>query len=342
MAEITPVISGVTRTNLGPFTTNTWTFSCTEVIQNDDSGWAAQTCIIDRGDNNRPTDNQECWPPRTDGVPATTEALAGWGVYSPGLFCPDGYTSVAGQTHGGTSDFDFQFPLTAGETAVGCCPKGGYRPIFDYYSKQTCVQFQPTTTFLVGTCNGYTPAYTPFAIPGTLGEEEYNSFSISAPLFQMVYRESDIPVTSSSSSIPTSTSNNLFPSSSSSSTGGFVKPQTQGNTDEGLSTGAVAGIAVGGALGVILALTAGFCIWRRRDKKKKRNAGLLPQVVHSPLPPYGGDYYKTEYIGPGGKEEPVMADSIPVSPPAEMPANDNGGWGGNQPAELAPSSNVYY
>lgn len=89
----TPVISGTTRTNLGPLTTNSWTYTCTEVIQecsDCDNGWAAQTCI-----DGVVTDNQECWPPRATNVPKTSGALDAWGVYSPGIVCPGGYTSVA-------------------------------------------------------------------------------------------------------------------------------------------------------------------------------------------------------------------------------------------------------
>ncbi|KAJ2966252.1 hypothetical protein NUW58_g10707 [Xylaria curta] len=91
------VISGTTRTNLGPLTTATWTYTCTEVIQacgNCDNGWAAQTC-----EGGVVTDNQNCWPPRATNVAATGGALAGWGVYSPGILCPSGYTSVAGATY---------------------------------------------------------------------------------------------------------------------------------------------------------------------------------------------------------------------------------------------------
>lgn len=75
-----------TRLNLGPLTTNTWTYTCNEVIQACSDckwGWAAQTCQSTGGGV---TDNQDCWPPRATNVPATEQALHGWGVYSPGLF----------------------------------------------------------------------------------------------------------------------------------------------------------------------------------------------------------------------------------------------------------------
>ncbi|KAI1813950.1 hypothetical protein GGS20DRAFT_442054 [Poronia punctata] len=249
MASITPVISGTTRTNLGPFTTHTWTYTCTEAIQNhDDGGWEAQTCI-EEGDDSRPTDNQDCWPPRQKGVPETSEGVAGWGVYSPGIQCPGGYTSVAGSTYGGSANFRFFFPITAGETAIGCCPEGGfYHSLARKDGAQTCVQSQALTTFYVGTCQGSTPVYTPFAVPGSL-DKHYNEFTVRAPFFQMVHQSSDLPATPSSSPSPSSSSSSSnIPNSG------------------GLTPGATAGIAVGAVFAVIIAATVAFCVWRSRRR----------------------------------------------------------------------------
>ncbi|KAI0397968.1 hypothetical protein F5Y17DRAFT_256120 [Xylariaceae sp. FL0594] len=365
------VISDVSRTNLGPYTTDTWTYSCTEVIQNvnkgaaNDNGWAAQTCIVDSGKNNRPTDEQDCWPPRQTGVPTTTEAVAGWGVYSPGISCPAGYTSVAASTHGVKSGFKFQFPLDVGETAIGCCPIGAYQPLTDSYGHQTCVQFLPTTTFLVGTCSSNSPVYTPFAIPGKLGNATYSSFKISAPLFQMVYQATDLgPIpssTSSSSSTPTPT-----PTSASET--------AQKNSNRGPSAGAIAGIAIAAVLAVIIAATAGFCLWRRRRRRRLGGEGGkgrdevaydgLPQHHHEsssptphhvyepvtvspagiPLPPYHHHHSMSQSNNNNGYDDdalmkgvPVQADSRPVPAPApvEMPVEMQ------QPAELHGAGGYY-
>ncbi|KAI0969051.1 hypothetical protein F4678DRAFT_440787 [Xylaria arbuscula] len=257
----TPVISDITRTNLGPLTTNTFTYTCTEVIQECDDcdvGWAAQTCI-----DGVVTDNTDCWPPRATNVPKTSGAVLGWGIYSPGIVCPGGFTPAAGATHGGSSDFDFQYPLTAGETAIGCCPKGGFSPIQDPNGKQTCVQFKPTTSFLVGSCGTDGPTYTPFSVGGTLNSTQYNSFSVSAPFLQVVYQASDLPETSSTPSSTTSTS-------SAPSTTSQPNDPSSGNSSKssGLSTGATAGIAIGVILGVIIIATAAFCIWRTRRRRQ--------------------------------------------------------------------------
>ncbi|KAI0467319.1 hypothetical protein F4859DRAFT_275137 [Xylaria cf. heliscus] len=323
----TPVIQNTIRTNLGPLTTATWTYTCTEVIQgcgNCDKGWAAQTCI--RG---VVTDNTDCWPPRATNVPATSGALLGWGVYSPGIVCPGGYTSVAAATYDGTSDFSFQYPLTAGETAIGCCPKGGFIPILDVNKKQTCVQFKPTTSFLVGSCGNDGPAYTPFTIGGTLNSTTYNSFSVSAPFFQAVHQASDLPATST----PTSTN-----TQSSSSTSNSPTAQSSDNSSQAsrsLSAGATAGIAVGVILGVIIIATAAFCAWRVR-RRKQQHVAELPNTNFQPSD------YKQPYGAAGGgvpAENPVNA-GVPLQhwqydghvspgPPGVVSVNPN------HPAELA-------
>ncbi|KAI1424272.1 hypothetical protein F5Y12DRAFT_460576 [Xylaria sp. FL1777] len=272
----TPAISGTIRTNLGPLTTNTWTYTCTEVIQecgNCDVGWAAQTCI-----DGTVTDNQECWPPRATDVPETSGAVFGWGIYSPGIICPGGFTSAAAATHGGSSDFDFQYPLTAGETAIGCCPSGGFSPIQDVNKYQTCVQFNPTTSFLVGSCGTDGPTYTPFSVGGMLNSTQYHSFSVSAPFLQVVYQASDLPGKSTlSSTSGTSTSTTSQPNN----------PSPESSKSSGLSPGATAGIAIGASLGVIFIVTAAFFLWRARQRQQAsphQNAEFVPPVFKPFVP----------------------------------------------------------
>ncbi|KAI0542500.1 hypothetical protein GGR58DRAFT_497051 [Xylaria digitata] len=317
----TPVISGTTRTNLGPLTTNTWTYTCTEVIQGCggcDVGWAAQTCI-----DGVVTDNQECWPPRATNVPKTGDALLGWGVYSPGFVCPGGYTSAAEITHGGSSNFKFQYPLKPGETALGCCPIGGFSPIQDPNGYQTCVQFKPTTSFLVGSCNTDGPVFTPFSVGGMLNSTQYNSFSVSAPFLQVVYQASDLPATSTTSSSTSISSGGSSPSNTS-------IPSDTSPESSGLSAGATAGIAVGVVLGVIFIATAAFCLWRTRWRRR-----IVP-------PQQGGEFVPSEFkpfgsVGgmPGHNNvglSAVPSGMVAVNPnyPAEL-ANPA------PPAELGPS-----
>ncbi|KAF2234112.1 hypothetical protein EV356DRAFT_502747 [Viridothelium virens] len=134
-----------TRTVLGPLTT-TYTFpeACTNLVAAQGEGqgnaWQAQSCAVSTFSDDTYTDSQEddaaCWPTVTASTP--TPPLEGWGFYSPGLVCPAGWTSACtaalssnGQTSpviSGTS-FTPQWSLTAGETAVGCCPTYGYHYI---------------------------------------------------------------------------------------------------------------------------------------------------------------------------------------------------------------------
>ncbi|KAF2972069.1 hypothetical protein GQX73_g1614 [Xylaria multiplex] len=231
----TPVISGTTRTNLGPLTTNTWTYTCTEVIQGYgqyNAGWAAQTCI-----NGIVTDNQECWPPRATDVPKTGNALFGWGVYSPGFVCPGGYTSAAETTH------------------------GGFSPIQDPNGHQTCVQFKPTTSFLVGSCNTDGPVFTPFSVGGTLNSTTYNSFSVSAPFLQVVYQASDLPATSTTSSSTNISSGGSTPSNTSISSD--ATPES--SMSSGFSLGAIAGIVVG-VVGLIFIVA--FYLWQKYRRRR--------------------------------------------------------------------------
>ncbi|KAI1437956.1 hypothetical protein GGR50DRAFT_570486 [Xylaria sp. CBS 124048] len=294
----TPVISGITRTNLGPLTTDTFTYKCTEVIQRCstcDVGWAAQTCI--RG---VVSDNTDCWPPRAANVPPTGGPLLEWGVYSPGIVCPGGYTSAASGIYGGPSDFHFQYPMSVGESAIGCCPQGGFSPIHDPNGYQTCVQFLPTTSFLVGSCGLDGAAYTPFSLGGMLDSKQYTSFSVSAPLIQLVHQASDLPTSTTTTSEPAVTelgSENNNSSSSDSSVQPTPPANHQSptptptptptpiptqNTISTLSTGATAGIAIGAVLGVLFIGMGAFCLWRG---KHRRPASESPPPPPPPPPP---------------------------------------------------------
>lgn len=88
------------------------------------SGWLGQTCnLATTSSFYWPSNDLACYPSWTTG--AQTLAYNGWGFYSPGLSCPSGYTSACSTTADVSGNFQFQFPPTAGETAVGCCPRYG-------------------------------------------------------------------------------------------------------------------------------------------------------------------------------------------------------------------------
>lgn len=123
------VVTEPAGTLIGPLTT-TWSLpkSCAvnfAVCSTCSDLFAGQKCIdkVNTGDSGL-QDNYECWPPRnTKNVATKGHPLTGWGFYSPGLACPTGFTSACTAIFGQRPDWEIQFPLKAGETAIGCCPE---------------------------------------------------------------------------------------------------------------------------------------------------------------------------------------------------------------------------
>lgn len=126
-----------TRSNLGPMTT-AWAqpSSCTipmAVTQSAEGAFAdTQTvalglsCLASITCNSESiscstsyfsTPDPACVPPQT-----MSYNYAGDGFYSPGLVCPQSYTTACETTNAGTRNFQPYYALTAGETAAGCCP----------------------------------------------------------------------------------------------------------------------------------------------------------------------------------------------------------------------------
>lgn len=125
-----PLSATATRTVLAPLTTVfTPAASCNSYMANGalavtETYWQGQACS-----GGKPVDTPSCWPPAL--VQETSTPFHGRGFYSPGISCPAGYSSActaALNTDGSPSSlalgtsFVFEFPLTAGETAIGCCP----------------------------------------------------------------------------------------------------------------------------------------------------------------------------------------------------------------------------
>lgn len=115
------------RTNLGPLTTAfKYQDSCAVVVRrctNCDIAWQGQSCGDNRFNTQGVLDNPDCWPPRDNDALETGVALGGWGFYSPGLECPDGYAAKCVATGSVDGGFDFQFSVLRSETAVGCCAR---------------------------------------------------------------------------------------------------------------------------------------------------------------------------------------------------------------------------
>lgn len=120
------MVTGAAGTLLGPLTT---AFSipdscrihvmncltCAEAFQ-------GQQCVMD-GETGRAEDHTTCWPPVTSRAGTPGYPFMGWGYYSPGLACPTGYTAACTAEYGRRPEWEIQFTLIPGETAVGCCPE---------------------------------------------------------------------------------------------------------------------------------------------------------------------------------------------------------------------------
>ncbi|KAI0023120.1 hypothetical protein F4780DRAFT_777242 [Xylariomycetidae sp. FL0641] len=265
-------------TLLGSLTT-TWTPppECTINIQAGgdprafSSGWRAQNCVSGPVVQDQPT----CWPPRAAGVATPTQPLLAWGLYSPGLVCPDSYETACSYDGGaGTGDFDFTFSPRASETAVGCCPLG-YACTTYGLGQQTCAVNLSSTVVPKATCeSGATASLTTQTIPFAMLDTEADStvtidtFTAYAPLFQLVYQSSDIsPPTSSLGAASVASTGDI--SGSMSPQPSASEPQRQSR-----STGAQAGIGVGVALGVVLLAAISFCALRVRRRHRSALAEL--------------------------------------------------------------------
>lgn len=120
--------TGDVGTLLGPLPTS-WTMpsSCTVQILECSTctlAFRAQSCVIGEEDGvGSANDDTGCWPPATTGAPTPRHPFLGRGFYSPGTECPTGYTDVCTARYGKKAEWDFQWILEEGETAIACCPE---------------------------------------------------------------------------------------------------------------------------------------------------------------------------------------------------------------------------
>ncbi|KAF2446097.1 hypothetical protein P171DRAFT_357203, partial [Karstenula rhodostoma CBS 690.94] len=200
-------IPAPTRVNLGPLTT---VFVpppyCSRAALAGSQAALGQSCnAVDKTAS--AADDTGCWP-RATAYPADTKSkLAGLGFYSPGLTCPQGHYSACtavstskGQTAAAPQvTGKFQFPLVAGETAVGCCPTGytcGANGGF-----QTCHQVATQTSFDAMTCSGMSGSnLDAFQVPVTVDGETIATMDLYAPMIQINHMATDLPDTSSEAS----------------------------------------------------------------------------------------------------------------------------------------------
>lgn len=201
-------IPAPTRVNLGPLTT---VFVpppyCSRAALAGSQAILGQSCNPVDDKTATAADDTGCWP-RATAYPADAKSkLAGLGFYSPGLTCPQGHYSACtavstskGQTAAAPQvTGKFQFPLVAGETAVGCCPTGytcGANGGF-----QTCHQVATQTNFDAMTCSGLSGSnLDAFKVPATMSGKTIATMDLYAPMIQINHMATDLPETSSKAS----------------------------------------------------------------------------------------------------------------------------------------------
>ncbi|CAI6333947.1 unnamed protein product [Periconia digitata] len=216
------------RANLGPLTTAfAFPSHCSRVAVSGTLAVRGQTCRV-RDAKPTAEDDTGCWPRATayPSAAASASSLQGLGFYSPGVMCPQGYAtacSAAIATPGApppkvtgapVPQFGFQFPLVAGETAVGCCPTG-YTCAMNG-GAQACHQVATNTKIDAMTCNNgvaivdVNTLQVPFTSEGT----PVQTLNIWAPLVQIHHQASDLPPTSTPTPTPTPSSSSAIVTSS--------------------------------------------------------------------------------------------------------------------------------
>ncbi|KAI1464674.1 uncharacterized protein F4812DRAFT_150151 [Daldinia caldariorum] len=265
--------SSVASILLGPLTT-TWTPppACNIAVaacKTCSLAWQAQTCR--NGDQVQ--DALSCWPPRTLGATTPAQPLFAWGLYSPGLVCPQGYTTACSYNGAKkTGDFNFYFSPEESETVVGCCPPGYACSRHD--SGQTCITTLTSTTVPTVTCESGTSAHfeyvtIPYAAVDASFVHVISTFTVYAPLFQLNHQATDLP-SITEEAIGTSTSSSSTTSTTSTMSIQMFPPPTsptESSNRPGLSAGVQAAIGCGVAFGIIISLTIAFFVFRSRRRK---------------------------------------------------------------------------
>ncbi|KAK3339051.1 hypothetical protein B0H65DRAFT_433093 [Neurospora tetraspora] len=238
------------RVNLGPLTTVfTAPAACSTAIFADNKlGWRGQLCV---DDGQSITDNTDCWPGTQRGF------------YSPGLFCPEGYTSActASAVDGVTSTgWKAQYPLQDGETAIGCCPTG-FR-CGDLGSEgQTCVLRWGTLSMEQPTAKCINGQLTDFGTM-TFPSQKPNLY---AGMVQINWKASD-----RDESATTTTTSANSDSTSGSASASRSNPDL-GTDKPAMGKGTVAGTVVG-VMMFVLFFPIGWLFRRNRQKKASAEA----------------------------------------------------------------------
>ena len=303
-------------TRLGPLTT-TFTLppQCTVAVAGPPHAWLGQSC-----GPSAVLDATSCWPPKDRAVPAPKNPLAGWGFYSPGIICPAGHTSACSATAGARGGFPFQFSLAAQETAVGCCPVG-YKCTVQNSGWQTCLFDKENSSGEIQTvtCDeGKSVGLGVLTMPRA-------TIDVWAPLIQINFQPSDLPAVSSSST----------------STGQGPPPTgPAGSETSGVSTGAIAGIAVGAVVIILGILGAALFVWRR--KRAQRREDGFSQFDASPADGRGDVASAQHYTPLGTYPQEIGGDPRRAGGVPSPAYSDRSGAGPGTGTNGAQEGKYYY
>lgn len=159
---------------------------------------------------------------------------------------------------------------------------------------QTCVMTATSASFITVQCDtGAFAEFSDVTVPNTVSNKVLSSYVLFAPLYQLNFKESDLPVKTTSqsptpssspassrptTSLPSQTSGSPTATSSPTTGSGSASPSATPppgvDPSGGLATGAKIGIGVGVALGALL-LIALAVILRGRRKRKERAAAPI-------------------------------------------------------------------
>lgn len=237
------------RTNLDPLTTVfTAKPACSIALMDslfDGRAWRAQSCMTTSFDtyytDTSFVDDKSCYPfASLSGTQVLYDASdLGLAVFSPGLYCPSGYTTACVGYAGSTGVYPFLNPITGSETAAACCPVGfGFQTegaVVDgiMLRGQKCISTLRLGSLLLGECTGEASP----KLTACSWSNASNPFTVAAQVIQLVWQPSDLAI--SGPSVTTATT------ATTSGTAATTTPPK--SSSKAISMGAVIGMSVGGA-----------------------------------------------------------------------------------------------
>lgn len=306
------------------------------------------------------SNGQSCYPP----VPGVLDNTY---LYSPGLSCPSGWSTAWKEVRTPSGEDE--------ETTAHCCPTGLTVTTYGIYStwcegtvtagEETMIVNglsqcpSSTTAFTFGPDNAVQLTWV--NVDSTTMSISGNAvFTVSAERIGLLYRSSDLTAAAGASATAGS-------GSSGSNSGSSGSGSSASGSDSGLSTGTVAGIAIGAAAVGIIAVLAFFWFFlRRRNGGPRRavqygagDAHTAPGAAHlASHAPTGAEHelkatnsVSTHHV-PASHPAPnamELQGSTPHAPPWAAASRQDGGVGMNSshgggapgPGEVSTSNDYH-